>query len=310
MAMNGQFDRELATRLRRSGAIDSQSDDGSATQPGTARHLVVLRRLVERLTAMGAADVRLTGYGVVLATIPATAGVNAATIGFLADVDTAPAFPATGVQPVVHRACDGGDIHFADAPDLGLSPAAFPCLAAKVGDDSVTASGTPLLGAGDKAGVAILTGMARYLPGGGGGGHGRVRLAFTPDEEIGRGVTARRPADPGVDFADTLAGSERGMADDDSFSADRAEVTIKGVSAHPGDADRGAAGSAGDDAGNHQWATGVHPYLSSGRHRSRGQCQFHMSVSSCGILNGTGWRPRAIWCARSVMPWLWPNPAR
>ena len=234
--MNRQFDGDLEARLLRYAAIDSQSDEGSTTQPSTARQLVLLRLLVDELTAMGAADVRLTDYGVVLATIPPTAGATAPTIGFIAHVDTAPAFCATGVRPVVHRAYDGGDIRFADEPGLVLSPAAFPYLATKVGDDIITASGTTLLGADDKAGVAILMVMAQHLLTGGGGAHGRVRLAFTPDEEIGRGVTAPLPADLAVDFAYTLDGSERGMVEYESFSADRAQVTIKGVSTHPGDA--------------------------------------------------------------------------
>lgn len=234
--MNGPFDRELETRLVRYAAIDSQSDEESVTQPSTARQLVLLRLLVDELTAMGAAEVRLTDYGVVLATIPATAGVTAPTIGFLAHVDTAPAYHASGVKPVVHRGYDGGDIRFADAPGLVLSSTEFPYLATRAGDDIITASGTTLLGADDKAGVAILMVMAQHLLAEGGGAHGPIRLAFTPDEEIGRGVTAPLPGDLGAAFAYTLDGSERGMIEYESFSADRAQVTITGISTHPGDA--------------------------------------------------------------------------
>ena len=232
--MADTFDSRLEARLLRYAAIDSQSDEASPTAPSTEQQLVLLRLLVAELTALRAADVQLTPYGVVLATIPATA--KGPTIGFLAHVDTAPAFNATGVRPVVHRAYNGGDIRFADAPGLVLSPAAFPYLATKTGCDIITASGTTLLGADDKAGVAVLMTMAEHLlthpeiP------HGRIRLAFTPDEEIGRGVTAPLPADLAVDFAYTLDGSEQGMVEYESFSADRAHVTIAGVSTHPGDA--------------------------------------------------------------------------
>ncbi len=232
--MAGIFDSRLEARLLRYAAIDSQSDETSATTPSTDRQLVLLRLLAAELTAMGAADVQLTPYGVVLASIPATA--RGPTIGFLAHVDTAPAFNATGVKPVVHRGYDGGDIHFADAPGLVLSPAGFPYLATKAGCDIITASGTTLLGADDKAGVAILMVMAEHLLAHPELPHGRIRLAFTPDEEIGRGVTAPLPADLAVDFAYTLDGSEQGIIEYESFSADRAHVTIAGVSTHPGDA--------------------------------------------------------------------------
>ncbi|EKE45340.1 peptidase T [Oceaniovalibus guishaninsula JLT2003] len=230
--MRTPFDAELEDRLCRYAAIDTQSDETRNSAPSTDRQLDLSRLLVAELHEMGAADVVLTDYGTVLATVPATADGPA--IGLCAHVDTAPAFHASGVRPVVHRDYDGGDIRFVDAPDLVLSPDALPYLAAKRGDDIVTASGTTLLGADDKAGVAIAMTVARHLLTHPDLPHGKLRLAFTPDEEIGRGVDPRLPDDLGVDFAYTLDGAQAGEIEHESFSADGATVTITGVSAHPG----------------------------------------------------------------------------
>jgi tripeptide aminopeptidase len=191
------------------------------------------RLLVKELEAMGAADVELTDYGVVLATVPATVD-GAPVMGWCAHVDTAPQFNATGVKPVVHRGYNGGDITFADAPELKLSPENSPFLAEKQGDDIITASGTTLLGGDDKAGVAIIMTAARHLLENPEVAHGKIRLAFTPDEEIGRGVDARLPADMACDFAYTFDGSKPGEVEHETFSADAAVVTVTGVSAHPG----------------------------------------------------------------------------
>ena len=231
--MRSDFDRELEQRLVRYAAIDSQSDETSPTSPSTQRQLDMSRLLVEELEAMGAADVELTDYGVVLATVPATVD-GAPVMGWCAHVDTAPQFNATGVKPVVHRGYNGGDITFADAPDLKLSPENSPFLAEKQGDDIITASGTTLLGGDDKAGVAIIMTAARHLLENPEVAHGKIRLAFTPDEEIGRGVDARLPADMACDFAYTFDGSKPSEVEHETFSADAAVVTVTGVSAHPG----------------------------------------------------------------------------
>ncbi|WP_341234892.1 peptidase T [uncultured Sulfitobacter sp.] len=231
--MRSDFDRELEQRLVRYAAIDSQSDETSPTSPSTQRQLDMSRLLVKELEAMGAADVELTDYGVVLATVPATVD-GAPVMGWCAHVDTAPQFNATGVKPVVHRGYNGGDITFADAPELKLSPENSPFLAEKQGDDIITASGTTLLGGDDKAGVAIIMTAARHLLENPEVAHGKIRLAFTPDEEIGRGVDARLPADMACDFAYTFDGSKPGEVEHETFSADAAVVTVTGVSAHPG----------------------------------------------------------------------------
>ena len=232
--MTREFDAELEQRLVRYAAVDSQSDGASPTSPSTERQLDMARMLEAELKEMGAEDVTITAYGAVLATVPATAEGDLPVVGLLAHVDTAPAFNATGVKPVVHRGYNGGDITFADAPALKLSPENSPYLAEKVGEDIITASGTTLLGGDDKAGVAIIMTAARHLLANPAIPHGRIRLAFTPDEEIGRGVDAKLPKDLGADFAYTFDGSKPGEIEYESFSADGAVVKVTGVAAHPG----------------------------------------------------------------------------
>ena len=226
------FDQELEDRLIRYAAIDSQSDEGSTSSPSSEIQLDILRLLVTELSEIGAKDVQLTDYGVVLATIPGTC--DGPTVGFLAHVDTAPQFNGTGVKPRVIHGYNGGDITFPDAPGLILSPVEYPYLAEKVGQDIVTASGTTLLGADDKAGISIIMTAARHLLAHPEIAHGPIRIAFTPDEEIGRGVTEPLPRDLAADFAYTFDGAAVGEIEYESFSADAAEINITGVSIHPG----------------------------------------------------------------------------
>lgn len=230
--MSNSFDQELEERLIRYAAIDSQSDADSATAPSTEIQFDMLRLLEQELVEIGAQDVELTDYGVVLATIPGT--VSGPTIGFLAHVDTAPQYNATNVKPRVIRRYNGGEITYPDAPELVLSPEEFPYLAQKVGQDIITASGSTLLGADDKAGIAIIMTAARHMISNAEIAHGPIRIAFTPDEEIGRGVGAQLPKDFAAEFAYTFDGQALGEIEYESFSADSATVTIKGVSIHPG----------------------------------------------------------------------------
>jgi tripeptide aminopeptidase len=234
--MNTSFTEELANRLIRYCKIDSQSDANSPASPSTAIQLDMQRLLMAELEEIGATEITQTDYGTVLATLPSTAGDDAPTLGLLAHVDTAPQFNATGVKPVVHKSYNGGDISFPDAPELTLSPAQSPYLATKQGHDIITASGTTLLGADDKAGVAIIMTAARHLLANPEIKHGKIRLAFTPDEEIGRGVHPDLPRDLAADFAYTFDGGEVGNIEYESFSADGAKVHVTGVSIHPGTA--------------------------------------------------------------------------
>jgi tripeptide aminopeptidase len=227
------FDAELEERFVRYVRVDTQSDESSTTCPSTGRQYDLLRLLVGELESIGAQDIRLTDYAAVLATIPATSERPAPTIAFLAHVDTTPQFNATGVKPIVHRRYDGSEIAFPDAPNVRLSPSEHPYLATKAGDDIITASGTTLLGADDKAGVAIVMTLAKHLLAHPEIPHGPIRICFTPDEEIGRGVDPRLPGDLKVDAAYTLDGGELGEIIYETFSADKAEVHIEGVSIHP-----------------------------------------------------------------------------
>lgn len=229
-----EFCPQLEERLCRYAAVDTQSDEDSPASPSTAIQLNLARMLAEELTRIGAAEVVVTDYGAVLATVPATA--EGPVIGMLAHMDTAPAYHAAGVKPRVIRGYNGGEITYPDAPGLVNSPAANPYLGEKVGHDLITASGLTLLGADDKAGVAILMTLAEHLIANPQIPHGKLRLAFTPDEEIGRGVDARLPKDLGADFAYTLDGGAVGEIEYESFSADGAKVKVKGVSTHPGTA--------------------------------------------------------------------------
>ena len=230
------FDAELEERLVRYVRVDTQSDEASTATPSTARQFDLLKLLQAELTAIGAQDVRLTDYAAVLATIPATTSRPVPTIAFLAHVDTAPQFNATGVKPIVHHRYDGGEIPLPDATDVRLSPDRFPYLAEKIGDDIITASGSTLLGADDKAGVAIVMAMARHLLSNPDLPHGPIRICFTPDEEVGRGVDPRLPGDLEAMAAYTLDGAELGEIVYETFSADKAEVRVTGVSIHPGHA--------------------------------------------------------------------------
>src|SRR3954462_5043331 len=232
----GKFDREVEERLLRYVRIDTQSDEHSSSEPSTAKQLDLLKLLVDELNSIGASDARTTQYGAVIATIPANNSGDGPTIAFLGHVDTSPGFSGTGVKPVVWRAHDGSDITLPDDPAMKITAADNPYLVAKTGDDIVTASGATLLGADDKAGVAIVMTMANHLLHHPEVSHGPIRICFTPDEEIGRGVDKQLPADLMADSAYTLDGGALGDVTYETFSADKGVVTITGVSIHPGDA--------------------------------------------------------------------------
>jgi len=193
--------------------------------------------LQTELEAMGAAEVRLTRYGYVLATIPATtrkSGIPA--VALLAHVDTAPDFSGKDVQPIVHRNYDGGTIRFPDDQGLVLHPSTTPELREALGKDIVTASGTTLLGADDKAGVAVIMTLTEHLLRHPEVKHGTIRIGFTPDEEIGRGVDKLALRDLAANVAYTLDGHSPGEICGETFSGDSAMVVIEGVSTHPGEA--------------------------------------------------------------------------
>ncbi|MBI2510780.1 MAG: peptidase T [Opitutae bacterium] len=224
---------DLLDRFLRYVQIDTRSDPASSDCPSTPVQWALLRLLERELRELGAADVELTDHGYVLATIPSTSPATAPVIAWCAHVDTAPNLPGAA-KPIVHRAYDGRPIVLPDDPAQTLTVETTPFLRDAIGQDVITASGTTLLGADDKAGVAVVMSAARHLLRNPGIPHGKIRLCFNPDEEIARGMTKLDLAQLGAQFAYTLDGAERGEICFETFSADAAEVTITGVAAHPG----------------------------------------------------------------------------
>jgi tripeptide aminopeptidase len=222
-------------RFLRYVAVDTRSDEASASSPSTPGQLVLMRMLAAELQAMGLDDVVLDEHGYVMATVPATIPAHAVpTIGFVAHVDTSPEMPGTNVRPVVHRRYDGSDIVLPDDPAVVLRMSDAPGLADQIGNDIVTASGLTLLGADDKAGVAEIMTAADFLIQHPDVPHGRVRIAFTPDEEIGRGADHFDVGRFGAVCAYTLDGGGRGELEFESFSADAMTLTFGGFNTHPG----------------------------------------------------------------------------
>lgn len=211
--------------------IDTSADPAIAASPSSAGQRTLLERLARELSAMGLEpDLR---EDLLLARIPASAGFDhAPCVGFVAHVDTSPELPGAA-KPIVHRAYVGGDIRFPDDPDLVLRASEHPSLAEKRGHDIVTASGLTLLGGDDKAGVAIAMTLAGRLMSGG-VPHGSVSLAFTTDEEIGRGAGGFDIEAFGAVAAYTLDGGETGELESENFNAAAATVTFTGFSTHPG----------------------------------------------------------------------------
>jgi tripeptide aminopeptidase len=214
---------------------DTQSDEQSRTFPSTDTQLVLLRDLAEELRGLGIADASVDDYGYVMATIPATsARADVPTIGFIAHVDTSPEMSGANVQPIVHARYDGRDLVLPDDPSAVLTLRENPALAGQMGHDIVTASGTTLLGADNKAGVAEIVTAAAYLVAHPEIPHGPVRIAFTPDEEIGRGTQHFDVGRFGAHCAYTMDGGSRGEIEMETFSADAMTVTFHGFNTHPG----------------------------------------------------------------------------
>ncbi len=214
---------------------DTQSREGATTYPSTPGQLTLLRDLVAELHTIGIADAGIDQHGYVMATIPATTRKpEVPVIGLIAHVDTSPEMSGAGVRPIVHRAYDGRDLVLPDDPSAVLRAADLPYLADCIGHDIVTASGTTLLGADNKSGVAeIMTAAERLMahpeiP------HGAIRIAFTPDEEVGHGTKYFDVARFGARYGYTMDGGPRGELEHESFSADAITITFRGFNTHPG----------------------------------------------------------------------------
>lgn len=214
--------------------IDTQSDPDSNTFPSTEKQKNLSRLLVQELKEMGVADAELDKHGYVYATIPANTDKDVPAICFCSHVDTAPDCSGKGVKPIVHKKYNGQVIALPDGPEVHIDPAQHPELREKVGHDIVTASGKTLLGADNKAGVAEIMDAAYYFMNHPEVKHGRIRILFTPDEEIGRGVNHVDMKKLHADFGYTVDGERLGSLEDETFSADAVTIKITGVSIHPG----------------------------------------------------------------------------
>jgi tripeptide aminopeptidase len=231
--MSYQYSR--AERFMRYVQVDTQSDPHATCFPSTEKQKDLGKILVQELIAIGITDAYIDEHGYVFGTIPATSGKeNIPTLCFCSHMDTAPDCSGTNVKPILHKAWDGSDIVLPDDTTQIIKKEDYEYLQSRIGDDLITASGTTLLGADDKAGVAIIMDATNYLITHPEIQHGRIRVLFTPDEEVGRGVEMLDMKKLDADFGYTLDGGERGALEGDTFSADGVTITIHGVSAHPG----------------------------------------------------------------------------
>jgi tripeptide aminopeptidase len=224
----------VAERFMQYVQVDTQSDPQSNTHPSTEKQKNLGRILVNELQEIGLRHAELDSHGYVYATIPSNTNKKVPVICFCSHVDTAPDCTGTNVKPILHQNYAGADIVLPDDNSQVISTKEHPYLQQRIGDDIITASGTTLLGADDKAGVAIIMDFVNYIVNHPEIKHGEIKILFTPDEEIGRGVDKVDIKKLGADFGYTLDGGERGSFEDETFSADGVTITFFGVSAHPG----------------------------------------------------------------------------
>jgi tripeptide aminopeptidase len=224
----------VTERLLRYVVIDTQSDPASPACPSTEKQKDLGRLLAAELQAMQIRDAHLDEYGYVYATIPANTAKKVPVICFCSHMDTSPDCSGKDVKPQIVRNYRGGDIVLPGDPSQIIRAAEHPALADQIGNDIVTSDGTTLLGADNKAGLAEIMDAAHFLTKNPQIKHGAIKILFTPDEEIGRGVDKADLNKLGADFAYTIDGETAGNIEDETFSADAATLTIEGVSTHPG----------------------------------------------------------------------------
>jgi len=224
----------VAERFMRYVQVDTQSDPEATCFPSTEKQKDLSKILADELKAIGLTDVDMDEYGYVYATIPSTTDKNVPVICYCSHMDTAPDCSGKDVKPILHANYQGQDIILPDDTTQVITTTKYPYLKERIGDDIITASGLTLLGADDKAGVAIIMDLVNYLTQHPEIKHGKIRVLFTPDEEVGRGVEKVDMKKLGAEFGYTLDGGERGALEGESFSADGAVAVIHGISAHPG----------------------------------------------------------------------------
>jgi tripeptide aminopeptidase len=228
------FTHAVTERFLRYAVIDTQSDPSSPTCPSTSKQKDLGRLLASELKAMGLEDAHLDEHGYVYATIPANTNKQVPVICFCSHMDTSPDCSGANVKPQIVRNYRGGDIVLPGDPSQVIRAAEHPALKDQIGSDIITTDGTTLLGADNKAGIAEIMDAAQFLLRNPQIRHGIIKILFTPDEEIGRGVDKVDLKKLGADFAYTMDGETAGHVEDETFSADGATITITGVSAHPG----------------------------------------------------------------------------
>lgn len=228
------FSHTVTERFLRYVIIDTQSDPESPASPSTEKQKDLGRVLVTELKAMGAADAHLDPFGYVYATIPGNTDKKVPVICFCSHMDTSPDCSGKDVKPQVVKNYRGGDITLPGDTSQVIRFAEHPALKNQIGNDIITADGTTLLGADNKAGVAEIMDAAHFFINNPDVKHGTIKILFTPDEEIGRGVDNVDLKKLGADFGYTMDGESAGSVEDETFSADGATIIINGVSAHPG----------------------------------------------------------------------------
>ena len=228
--------KKIAERFIRYARIDTQSDERSTTCPSTAKQFNLTKSLADELNYLGLTKIDIDGNGYLFATIPSNVPYAVPAIGFIAHIDVSPDAPSENVKPQIVSNYDGGDIVLNAEKNIVLSPADFPELRNYMGQDIITSDGTTLLGADDKAGIAAIMQMVEYVQNNPDFKHGPIKIAFTPDEEIGRGANLFDVKQFGADFAYTVDGGGIGEIEYENFNAAYAKITVTGRAVHPGSA--------------------------------------------------------------------------
>ncbi len=226
--------QNLIDRFLRYVAVDTQSDPAGETTPSSAKQLVLAQMLADELRTIGVPEVSLDQHGYVMASIPSNSDKHVPAVGFIAHMDTSPEMPGNNIKPKILENYDGGDIMLNVEKGIILSPSEYPDLIGYKGQTIICTDGTTLLGADDKAGIAEIITAVEYIVKNPVIKHGKICIAFTPDEEIGRGVDQFDVQKFGADFAYTLDGSGPGELEYENFNAAAATVKIKGNNIHPG----------------------------------------------------------------------------
>ncbi|KAA6301869.1 MAG: Peptidase T [Candidatus Ordinivivax streblomastigis] len=215
-------------------SFDTQSSELSDTTPSTDKQMRLARVLKDEVEALGLTEISLDEHAYLMATLPANTDAKLPVIGFIAHLDTSPDMSGANVHPRIVNNYDGTDIVLNEAGKVVLSPAMFPELLCHIGEDIIVTDGTSLLGADDKAGIAEIMTAIQYLTEHPEIKHGKIRIAFNPDEEIGRGASKFDVEKFACDWAYTIDGGEVGELEYENFNAASAKITVKGLNVHPG----------------------------------------------------------------------------